>query len=75
MLKEVLYMKNEKEILKLLSLRNRYILMKELDSESKNKFMRSLVEAYESIMFVDKEVYYNTIKNDLEDYKYHYENK
>lgn len=67
-------MKNEKKILKLLSLKNKYILTNKLDSDTKERIIRSLVEAYESITFVKKENYYNVIKKDLEDFNYYYNN-
>ncbi len=55
-------MKNEEEILTLLSLMNRHILIRCLDSDIRKRIMESLKEAHESITFVDKKDYYKTIE-------------
>ncbi len=55
-------MKNEEEILTLLSLMNRHILIRCLDSDIRKRIMESLKEAHESITFVDKKDYYKAIE-------------
>lgn len=67
-------MKTNKEMLKLLSLKNRYILMQKLNLDERERLIKSLAEAYQSILFVSKKDFYDALKKDFEDYKYYYKN-
>lgn len=65
-------MKNEKEILKLLSHKNRK-KFDTLEEDIKKRIAGSLCYAYQSITFVDKKDYYEALKKDYLDYLYFYE--
>ena len=67
-------MKNEKEILKLLSYKNRKIFGT-LEEDIKKRVVRSLDYAYRSIVFVDKKDYYEAVKKDYKNYLYFYEHR
>lgn len=67
-------MKNEKEILKLLSYTNRKKFAS-LEEDIKKRIVESLDYAYRSIVFVDKKDYYEAVKQDYKDYLYFYEHR
>jgi hypothetical protein len=67
-------MKNEKEILKLLSHKNRK-KFDTLEEDSKKRIAESLCYAYQSITFVDKKDYYEALKKDYLDYLYFHEHR
>lgn len=64
----------EKEIVTMLSLKNRDILMNELDSAVRTHLLDSLTEACKSILFVEDEKYCEAVAEDFENYKYYSEN-
>ncbi|GFI18067.1 hypothetical protein IMSAGC009_03239 [Lachnospiraceae bacterium] len=67
-------MKNEKEILKLLSHKNRK-KFDTLEEDIKKRIAGSLCYAYQSITFVDKKDYYEALKKDYLDYLYFHEHR
>lgn len=67
-------MKNEKEILELLSPENRKKL-DVLEEDIRKRIIQSLCYTYQSIKFVDKEDYYEALKNDYSDYLYFHEHR
>ncbi len=67
-------MKNEKEILKLLSYKNRK-KFEALEEDIRKRIAKSLYYTYQSITFVDKKGYYDALKKDYSDYLYFYEHR
>lgn len=67
-------MKNEKEILELLSDENKK-KFDELEEKHKKRIIESLCYTYQSIHFVDEENYYESLQKDYLDYLYFYKNR
>lgn len=67
-------MKNEKEILKLLSCNNRK-KFKALEEKIRMRIVESLCYTYQSITFADTKDYYEVLKKDYMDYLCFYEHK
>lgn len=67
-------MKNEKEILKLLSYKNRK-KFDALEEDIRKRIVESLCYTYQSITFVDKKDYYEVLKRDYMDYLYFHEHR
>lgn len=67
-------MKNEKEILELLSDKNKK-KFDELEEYFKKRIVESLCYTYQSIRFVDEKNYYEALLKDYSDYLYFYENR
>lgn len=67
-------MKNENEILKLLSDENRKKL-DVLEEGIRKRIVRSLCYTYQSITFVDKKDYYEALQKDYSDYLYFHEHR
>lgn len=67
-------MKNEKEILELLSPENRKKL-DVLETGIRKRIIRSLCYTYQSIAFVEKENYYEALRKDYSDYLYFHKHR